>query len=184
MNRGKNWMESRILKNWNEILTEYWDIRTYCCANWKIYHIATENGKAILFENWKRILNQYDNIAKHVIMDGNIYCVVENNWKQIFLKNNQEISGQYDEIKLCDCVYPEYSYSDEEKQSGLNMLKRYIWRRDCKRILLQDGKEVSEWYDKISYEATKNWNAYFIANNWRKKYYWKMEKKFHENMMK
>jgi hypothetical protein len=42
------------------------------------------------------------------------------------LKNNQEISDQYDEIKLCDCVYPEYSYSDEEKQSGLNMLKRYI----------------------------------------------------------
>lgn len=169
MNRGKNWMESRILKNWNEILTEYWDIRTCGCANWKIYHIATENGKAILFENWIRILSQYDNIAKHVIMDGNIYCVVENNWKQIFLKNNQEISGQYDEIKLCDCVYPEYSYSDEEKLSGLNMLKRYIWKRDGKRILLQDWKEVSEWYDKISYEATKNWNAYFIANNWRKK---------------
>ena len=167
------WIEHRILKNWKEILNEYDDLGTCGYINWKIYHTGKKDNKLILFENWVRILDQYDEIKFYEIIDKNIYCVVSKNGKYILLKNNEEISAEYDEIKFCDLVEPEYTYSEKERNTRMNIWKRFIGVKNNKWVLLKSEKEVSDEYDKIIYHMTKDWHVYYIASIGRKKCYLK-----------
>lgn len=167
------WIDHRILKNWKEILNEYDELGTCGYINWKIYHTGKKDGKLVLFENWVRILDQYDNIKSYNIIDNNLYCVVVKNGKYILLKNNKEISAEYDEIKFCDLANPEYTYPETERNTRMNIWKRFIGNKNNKWVLLKDKKEVSDEYDKIIYDMSEDWHIYYIASIGKKKCYLK-----------